>query len=142
MRGINCKALWIKALYKCSPCLHLCPGKLFYTLTTHCVKIYFLKSLQNFFFYPLICALLLGKFLYLSESVFLCSVICLSCLRFCLLYPSALSVGQSPCVLVSAVFHPNDCVIPQLFSIVCVSLSPSLCYLNTCVSVMVACSSL
>ena len=50
--------------------------------------------------------------------------------EFRLLYPSALSVVPSPCVLVSAVSHPIDRIIPQVFSITCLIISQSLCYLN------------
>ena len=56
--------------------------------------------------------------------------------EFCLSYPSALSVVQTPCVLVSAVSHPIDCIISQVFSTVCLIISQSLCYLKPSSSVV------
>ena len=54
--------------------------------------------------------------------------------EFWLLYPSVLSVVQSPCVLVSAVCHLIDCIPPRCFPL-CVIISQSLCYLNPSVSI-------
>ena len=54
--------------------------------------------------------------------------------EFCLLYPSVLSIVQSPCVLVSAVSCLIDCFIPQVFSIVCHYLPVSVLFIPQCFS--------
>ena len=54
--------------------------------------------------------------------------------EFCLLYPSVLSIVQSPCVLVSAVSCLIDCIIPQVFAIVCLIISQSLLFKPQCFS--------
>ena len=55
----------------------------------------------------------------MALNLFFCFIHLSKLFEFCLLYPSVLSVVQSPCVLISAVCHLIDCIFPQVFSIVC-----------------------